>query len=175
MDLQESPISENQRRAMVVRRLMDVSFGTMWWLREYMWKEIIPPELKYDLDSQKCGHPGVSILGGPSPLQTFIPMMHGRSEGGRRSVWITGFESDEPRKRTAFGHLIQPGRFPQLFLGHFPVESSALREEWGRMFGNDCPIPTSRQQMVFQPKGKHKATPDECRELRELLHELNII
>jgi hypothetical protein len=168
-------MTENQRLANVVGLLANVSFGTMWWLRERKWKQIIPRELNYDLDSKKWGHPGVSILGGPAPLQSFIPMMHGRSKGNRNSVWIAGFDELKPNECSAFGHLIQAGKFPQLFLGHFQVEPSAFREEWARLFGNDCPLPTNIPQDVLQVKHKPKATPIECDRLREFLHRWKII
>jgi len=175
MGSHELPLSENQQRAMVASRLVDISFGTMWWLREWMWKEIVPPVLNYNLDSKKWGHPGVSILNGPIPLQSFVPMMHGRSHGSPKSVWIAGFEVDEPHRQTAFGHLIRPGLFPQLFLGHFPIEESVFRKEWIQMFGTDYSGSPTKRQMVFLVEHKPKATADECTQLYELLRRLKVI
>ena len=168
-------MNENQQRTMVAGRVVDFSFGTMWWLREWLWKRIVPRRLHYDLGSTKYEHPGISIfIGQPSP-QPEVPMMHGCSEGTISSVRIWGFSANDPSQLTSFGHLIRPGMVPRVWIGHFPVAESVLRYEWVRLFGPESNPPTTPQPSIRPGSNKTKATPDECAQLRELLRRLKVI
>jgi hypothetical protein len=99
-------------------------------------------------------------------------MMHGRSHGSRSSVWVKGFSKDEPERATAFGHLIRPaeGLVPRLWIGDFPVDDAAFREEWIRVFGNEILPPCERPRPVRANPEKVQATREECVQLRQFLN-----
>ena len=169
----ENPVTESERRAVIVGGVVDVSLGTMWRVREWRWKQVIPRELDYDLDSKAFEHPGISIFDQPPPYSWFIPMLHGRSMGTSRSVWVSGFSRDDPQRLTAFGHLFRPaeGLGPRLWIGDFPVDGPTLKKEWIRLFGGDGPPSADQRRPVAVNPGKRIATPEECVQLRQFVAE----
>jgi hypothetical protein len=174
MQPQASTPNENQKRVLVVGRLADVSFGTMWWVTDWLWKLAIHRKFQYQLHSTAKEHPGVSILEGPPPAQQAVPLMHGRSERTQSSVKITGFSKDDPDRPTAFGHMIQPTCVPTLWIGHFPVDEAAFRREWTLLFGT-TPTSTAGSTIIRKAQPKSIATQEERDQLRNLLRERRIL
>ena len=91
--------------------VLDVSFGTIWRVREDLWKA---HQSRYDLASSRKWHPGVSIRrkdAGDVALWDAVPMLHGTSgETGPVVVWgIT--DGNGSGKATSFGRLVAPARF----------------------------------------------------------------
>jgi hypothetical protein len=89
---------------------LDVSFGTLWWIREDLWKERNPA---YDQESEKIAHPGVSIRSSPpAGLYEFVPVLHGTSRSG--PVAVLGLSRRQPLRPTYFGRLSFPAEIPIL-------------------------------------------------------------
>ncbi len=171
---QASTPNENEKRALVVARLADVSFGTMWWVKDWLWQIALHGKFQYQRHSTVTEHPGVSILEGPPPAQNVVPMMHGSSQGTPSSVRITGFSKEDPSRATAFGHKIHPNRIPTIWIGHFPVDEAAFRREWMLQFGTS-PTSTEGNTMIRKAQPKSTATKEERDQLRNLLLELRIV
>jgi hypothetical protein len=88
----------------LARAVMDYSRGTLWWVDETLWKEIL---FAYDRQSDRQGHPGLSIRNRPiQGLFDQIPMLHGCSKGG--GVKVTGLDKRSPDRTTHFGPLVGP-------------------------------------------------------------------
>ena len=104
-------------------------------------------------------------------------MMQGHTpNGSNRAVLITGFSASDPSAFTAFGHLIAQGLIPMIPIAEFPRNEANFRAEWARVFGSGQKPPPPQAPRIRRPAGiKHKATPDECDRLRELLRALNIL
>ena len=106
----------------------DRSLGTLWCVKESLWKEVVP---HYDQLSRREKHFGVSTLRMPLPSRSvgLVPMLHGSSEdAARREVEFMARTSPAtPRRRlfyacglseeggeeyrTYFGHL-RPAQLP---------------------------------------------------------------
>jgi hypothetical protein len=171
------PQSANERRTIVVSRVLRLSFGTMWWVKEAVWKFAVPPAFEYDLASTRKAHPGISILEeqAETPKISHVPLMHGSSRAqSRECVTITGFDSYDPNRRCFFGHLISPAHMPRVWIGNFAVDEHSFRREWQRMFGTANATLWVNKPQVFANEHKRRATPDECNLLRQLLERLGI-
>lgn len=171
-------MNDNQRRAIIVSGLVDVSFGTMWWVRDWLWELVIPRSLCYHRNRKKKEHPGISILDAPPPCQSPVPMMHGTTPKGdqvrQSSVLVAGFSAEDLLQLTSFGHLIRPNLLPQVWIGHFPVDKSAFRREWVQIFGADSVPPPDVPDRIRSVHHKPKATPQECAQLLEFLKRMGI-
>ena len=87
-----------------VRTIMDYSLGTLWWVDESLWQELLPV---YDRNSTRKEHPGLSILTHPvQDLYSQIPILHGTSKG--QGVLVQGITAREPTRLTSFGSLLAP-------------------------------------------------------------------
>lgn len=175
MATQERSPDQGWRKAAVIGHLVDVTFGSMWWIKEHLWVRAIPTPFRYRANPQRHEHPGISILE-EQPLQHQVPVMHGSSNGTEESVWISGFSENNPSQYTAFGHLISPHLIPRIWIGHFPVRESEFRHEWVRLFGPDSFPPKNPSNAIRRVRGrKTKATPQECAQLRELLNHRGVL
>ena len=85
-----------------------VSFGSLWWVDEQVWKERVGG---YDKQSTKRGHPGVSLRRVPvRDSMEIVPLLHGTS-GSAGPVVARGLSPDEdkgPNFPTSFGRLVIP-------------------------------------------------------------------
>ena len=109
--------------------LRDYSLGTLWWVREDIWKSVLPPWYSSDKDS----HPGLCYRNNPvppsHPIQP-IPLLHGTSESrsSNQAFPIRGLTRKEPARITYFQWKLR-GRIP---FGEFqeercwPAEKSVL-------------------------------------------------
>ncbi len=100
----ESPSTETVQELRWLRLLqtvMDFSGGTLWWVDESIWRDVLE---NYDQKSQRDGHPGLCIRTVPVvDLYSQIPMLHGRSKGS--GVEVTGLTVEEPKRTTRFNLL----------------------------------------------------------------------
>ena len=90
---------------------INTSLGTVWCVKESLWKERIP---RYDPCSTREMHFGLSMLRMPLALPSVeaVPMLHGRSEASRRSFWASGLSKEMGTDyKTYFGHL-GPAQLP---------------------------------------------------------------
>jgi hypothetical protein len=96
-----------------VLSIFDELFGTLWWIREDLWKKLLRD---YDQNSQRIGHPGLSIRkSAPESVDAVIPMLHGRSTSDPLRI-----EDVSPGKPSFFGHL-SPALIPlPYFYRHDP-------------------------------------------------------
>ena len=96
------------RKTALFNCVRDYSIGTIWRVREDVWKE---RKTDYDQTSNRLWHPGLSIKRTKinNSLEA-IPMLHGTSRGSKRkSVIIKGITEEEgPEKKTYFGRIIAP-------------------------------------------------------------------
>jgi hypothetical protein len=87
---------------------LDVSFGTLWWIREDLWKE---RQTDYDQQSESIGHPGLSIRSAPPEgLYEIVPLLHGTTRYG--PIAVAGLTRRQPLRTTYFGQLLFPAQIP---------------------------------------------------------------
>ena len=96
------------RKTVAFNFLVDYKVGTLWKVREDLWKE---KRVDYDQNSDREWHPALSIKRTKicDSLEA-IPLLHGTSRGSKRtSVIIKGITKEEgPDKKTYFGRIIAP-------------------------------------------------------------------
>lgn len=91
---------------------LDVSFGTLWWVREDLWRETLE---NYDPDSGRKGHPGMSLRDEPlQAVRELIPMLIGITAWG--PVAVRGLSRREPHRVTHFGANLTPAPIPTVEL-----------------------------------------------------------
>jgi hypothetical protein len=90
----------------------DVSFGTLWWVREALWRQ--GHGAGYGVAAQKrFAHPGVSILPySPDAVSGIgmVPLLQGTSKKRPQSVEVKGL-SKNCQDTTYFGRVLRPVRF----------------------------------------------------------------
>lgn len=87
---------------------IDLSFGTLWWIREDLWKERQPG---YSQESERIAHPGLSVRSvPPAGLFELVPLLHGTS--GYGPVAVSGLTRRQPLKTSYFGRLLFPAQIP---------------------------------------------------------------
>jgi len=92
--------------------LRNYSLGTIWWVREDIWKSALPPSYSSDRDS----HPGLCIRNSPlppsSPLDV-LPLLHGTSNkrSPSQAFPVQGISRNEPAHTTYFQWNLR-GRIP---------------------------------------------------------------
>lgn len=136
---------KRNRLGEVVRKIMDYSLGTLWWVDEGLWQEQLAS--RYDQNSTRVAHPGLSMLVHPvQDLYSQVPMLHGSSRG--YGVKVKGLTAEEPERIAFFGPLLAPvtvaesvpdGRQPRMRPNSFksrisPDEEIQLEEflkRWG--------------------------------------------
>lgn len=88
-------------------RLLDVTFGTVWWVREDLWQERVAA---YDQHSERACHPGVSLRVKPATgMADAVPMLHGTT-GAAGPVVVHGLTAEYAAcgEVTSFGRLVAP-------------------------------------------------------------------
>lgn len=113
---EDSPLSYEEARRnrceSLLRTVLDFTLGTLWWVKESLWLEVLPDG--YDRHSTREGHPGLSIRRFPvEDLYDQAPMLHGSSRGS--GIKVRGLTPDEPERRTAFGPLLAPVPVHEVF------------------------------------------------------------
>lgn len=102
--------SEVRKRRLdtLIAAVVDLSFGTVWQVREDVWRELLS---RYRSD--RAWHPGVSIRTKPyHSLDGYVPLLHGTS-GKRGPVVVKGLTAREgPGYTTIFGKILRPARVP---------------------------------------------------------------
>ena len=107
------PNAADDRLLRAIQALFDFSFGTLWWVRESVWKEGYKKlGQPYDSSSTREGHPGVSVRTVPDldARGEAVPILEGFSEKG--PVAVTGLTSRERKRETFFGIIIKPVKIP---------------------------------------------------------------
>jgi hypothetical protein len=91
----------------VATTVLDLSSGSLWWVRESLWTECLGPT--YGRTTTRRAHPGLSAMRDRiSDLFSQVPMFHGTS-GARGPVIVCNLTpADASEKVTSFGHLIAP-------------------------------------------------------------------
>jgi len=90
-----------------VLSMMDLSIGTLWWVDEPLWIELLGP--LYDRHSTREGHPGLSLRREPTTdLYSQVSMFHGTT-GRHGPLVVSGIttENGQPHQ-TSFGRLLAP-------------------------------------------------------------------
>ena len=113
--MQEVTIDHNSIQIVTLTSPLDQLFkpdfgaGTLWRVREDVWINSLS---KYDKESSRRWHPGLSVANNKSNLdnEATIPVLHGRS---RKSgpVVVTGISNEEPYSdvhKCVFGKILQP-------------------------------------------------------------------
>jgi hypothetical protein len=89
--------------------LFDYSIGTLWKIKEELWKKRIHRDEQYDSD--RVWHPGLSIQRN-RVVESYelIPILHGTSKGSnRKSIVVKGITEDRgAEKKTFFGRIFAP-------------------------------------------------------------------
>ncbi len=111
-----APLSHDEARNIRLHRLLetciDVSFGTVWRVREELWRERFREEGQpYDEEGTRQWHPGISMWESPlASLFEFLPMLHG-STGDHGPVVVRGLTREcGPAHPTSFGRIVRPAR-----------------------------------------------------------------
>jgi hypothetical protein len=109
--------------------LRDYSLGTIWWVQEPVWKSV----LRSGYESNKKGHPGLSIRNNPIP--PYLPMdqvalLHGTSVSCStgKAFRVKGITRHEPQRQTYFKWNLR-GAIPflEFELEHcYPAEKQKL-------------------------------------------------
>lgn len=97
------------RNVVALNFLADYSLGTLWNIKETLWKERIHDDEGYD--SNRVWHPGLSIRRTRlTASYEMVPMLHGTSRGSKRTcVVVKGVtESEGNDKKTFFGRIFAP-------------------------------------------------------------------
>lgn len=115
--MNSAPLSHEEVRSIRLRRLLetciDASFGTVWRVREELWRERFREEGQpYDQNGTRQWHPGISMRESPlTSLFELLPMLHG-SSGDHGPVVVRGLTREcGPDHPASFGRIVRPARF----------------------------------------------------------------
>jgi len=103
---------QKKRVMQLLNTHIDMSLGTVWRIREELWKEtFLLQGQAYDLESTRHWHPGLSLRVAPlKSVHEYVPMLHG-SSGAEGPVVVKGLTrekgSDYP---TSFGKIVRPAK-----------------------------------------------------------------
>ena len=91
---------------------MDVSFGTVWRVREDFWQGAFAVAgQRYDEGSLRRWHPGVSLRAPDEPVHSpydYVPLLHGTT-GESGPVVARGLTKEQgPAHPTSFGRIVAP-------------------------------------------------------------------
>ena len=101
-----------QRRIEQMLRCLDVSLGTVWRVREDLWREAFRRMGQpYDEHSARRWHPAVSLREyPPASLHEFVPMLHGTSSDAGPVV-VRGLTRECGELHpTSFGNIVSPAQ-----------------------------------------------------------------
>ena len=113
--MQEVTIDHNSIQIVTLTSPLDQLFkpdfgaGTLWRVREDVWINSLS---KYDKESSRKWHPGLSVANNTSNLdnEATIPVLHGRS-GKSGPIVVTGISNEEPYSedhQSVFGKILHP-------------------------------------------------------------------
>lgn len=101
---------QKERLSRLLSARLDMSLGTVWRVRESLWKECFRQQGQ-PYDSDREWHPGVSLRDTPlTCVNEFIPMLHG-SSGDHGPVVARGLSFEKgPDYPTSFGGIVRPAK-----------------------------------------------------------------
>ena len=103
---------QRKRVSQLLNACIDMTFGTVWRIREELWKETFWLQGQaYDLDSTRHWHPGLSLRITPlTSVHEYIPMLHG-SSGDEGPVVVRGLTREKAHDHpTSFGKIVRPAK-----------------------------------------------------------------
>ncbi len=103
---------QNKRISQLLKACIDMLFGSVWRIREGIWKEkFLQQGQRYDWNSNRQWHPGVSLRTAPlTSLHEYVPMLHG-SSGDHGPVVVRGLSQElADDHATSFGTIVRPAR-----------------------------------------------------------------
>ena len=99
-----------RRLERLLQLCLDVSFGTVWRVREDLWRETFRAHRqRYDEDGTRCWHPALSLREQPvTSLHEYVPMLFGAT-GEHGPVVVRGLSYERgPAHPTSFGRILRP-------------------------------------------------------------------
>lgn len=94
------------------RAAVDVSFGTVWRVREEFWQGAFSVAgYLYDENSRRLWHPGVSLRSPAEPVRSpydYVPLLHGTTGDGGPVVARGLTREQGPAHPTSFGRIVAP-------------------------------------------------------------------
>ena len=164
--MSSDPDPQRERIIRMLSTLFDFSFGTLWWVRESVWKDGFKTAGQpYQHSNAREAHPGVSIRAHSEieDLGEAVPMLQGGSKKG--AVRVTGFSARNPSRETRFGSIIAPVKVPLAdFL--YPDDTGNGQELEGRFLD---------RKKVVANLHKPRLSPDESSCLWKFLEEKQIL
>jgi hypothetical protein len=113
---------------------LDTSLGTLWWVRENVWKDEIP----FYYFTNRNSHPGLSISEAKAlESRAYVPMLHGTSKRKGNCVAVWGLTRVEREHFTYFGQ-IKPAKI-----------DACLFTSWTTALGPDDPDWTRHAAIVL--------------------------
>jgi len=116
------------RNVKALNFLFHYSIGTLWKVKEYLWKKRIHENEKYDSD--RIWHPGLSIqrnriLGS----YELIPILHGTSRGSyKTSIIVKGItEHGGKEKQTFFGRIFAPFEITDFLFNNGEISMNSFK------------------------------------------------
>ncbi len=103
---------QSKRVSQLLNACIDMSFGTVWRIREELWKEtFLLQGQAYDLESTRHWHPGLSLRVAPlTSVHEYVPMLHG-SSGDGGPVVVRGLTREKAHDYpTSFGKIVRPAK-----------------------------------------------------------------
>lgn len=104
--------AKEKRLSRLLDTCIDMSFGTVWRVREEIWKQSFRQQgQRYDWESDRKWHPGVSLRSTPlTNVHEYAPMLHG-SSGDHGPVVVRGLTHDvDSDYATSFGRIVRPAK-----------------------------------------------------------------
>ena len=105
--------------------LFDYSIGTLWQIKEELWKERIHQNEQYDSD--RVWHPGLSIQRN-RVVESYelIPILHGTSKGSKKTSIVVKeiTEYGGKNKRTFFGRIFAPIQITDFLLDKHSISKN---------------------------------------------------
>lgn len=98
-------MNNEERRFKALDVLLDYSKGTLWWVKDRIWDEVIP-----EFKKKRQGHPGLSISRRRAQsLYDVVPMLIGTSKYPGRSVKVSNLRNpEEAGERTTYFSVLRP-------------------------------------------------------------------
>jgi hypothetical protein len=103
---------QQKRLSQLLNACIDLSFGSVWRIREGMWiKTFLQQGQRYDKNSKRKWHPGVSLRTAPvASVHEYLPMLHG-SSGDHGPVVVRGLTREHgDEHETSFGKIVRPAK-----------------------------------------------------------------
>jgi hypothetical protein len=145
----------------------DVSFGTVWRVKESLWQKCVSD---YDQRSKREQHFGVSILRLPptqSSASGYLPMLHGSSEESAKRTeyeeakldffYARGLSQERGNEYpTFFGHLA-PVKLPKEEISDIPLPDNPDEIDLDWEFNQKCIRPNAYKRRLSKNEKSHLA------------------